>query len=383
MLKLCKECDHGGRKMKLRYIGLVIIAVTSLGLSGCTPGKNQATKEQLVEGTSTEPALYTLEEQREVLQKYPEFYSFTELSEKRGHEWGTYVVPGLVRTETMVLDNQGHPAASHEMDPQGVTTTEDYLLISAYSRDKKHNSVIYVLDKHSHAYIKTIVLQGRPHVGGITYDSKAKNIWVCSFSSENQAQIVSIPLKTIEEYQFTDAYQPIEYEQEVNLKDIKKASFISYHDNAMYVGYFSKKHEGIIEKFLMDEQGQLIEGANERQVLTVTTAEESPDEIEKVTRGIQGMTFYKDYLLLSQSYGPESSKILVFRDTGNDQVFLDKEVLMTIEAPPYLEQILVEGDHLYTLFESGTKKYRDNPTIVRVDRVLKLNLDKMDVFHEE
>lgn len=40
------------------------------------------------------------------------------------------------------------------MTPQGLTLTENYLLISAYCHDHQHHSVIYVLDRITGVKIK-------------------------------------------------------------------------------------------------------------------------------------------------------------------------------------------------------------------------------------
>lgn len=357
--------------------GFLVMLFIAAFLSGCQTQNRTSVKEVLDRGTNIEPTLYTLEEQRDVLKKYSEFYSYTYLEKEVEKEWGTYVVPGLISTETLALDKIGKGSISKTMDPQGVTVTEKYVLISAYSHDKKHNSVIYVLDKFSHKYIKTVVLRGKPHVGGITYDTKAQNIWVCSITPEGKAEIVSISLEDLENYQLSPDYEPVSYNQAITLKEIKRASYITYAENALFVGYFSDKHEGIIEKFLMDETGKFIEEVNHRSVLTTQKATATPDDINKVTHGIQGITFYKEYMLLSQSYGPKSSKIFIYEDIGGEEILLDKDALKVIEVPAYLEQITADQGQLYSIFESGTKRYRDEEGITKVDRVLKLDLERL------
>ena len=47
-----------------------------------------------------------------------------------------------------------------------------------------------------------------------------------------------------------------------------------------------------------------------------------------------------------------------------------------------IEQIVVDGDDLYVLFASGAYAYRGYAGNV-VDRVLKLNLPKMESYEEE
>ena len=64
------------------------------------------------------------------------------------------------------------------MTPQGITIAGKYILLTAYDGEHEHASVVYVLDKKTGKYLKTIQVAGRPHLGGIAYDPVAKNIWV-------------------------------------------------------------------------------------------------------------------------------------------------------------------------------------------------------------
>ncbi|WP_432228224.1 hypothetical protein ACQ3MN_07885 [Enterococcus faecalis] len=120
------------------------------------------------------PALYSLDEQKKELEKMLLFYELAFSNDKK--DSGMYVVPGLIKTETLKENRVGELETSDGMDPQGVTVTEHYVLISAYSHKNGYNSVIYVLDKQTHLYIKTVVSDGSPHVGGIVNDTANKNI---------------------------------------------------------------------------------------------------------------------------------------------------------------------------------------------------------------
>ena len=72
------------------------------------------------------------------------------------------------------------PAMCTTMTPQGLAVTEDYVFVSAYCHAKKHNSVIYMINKESHRFIKEIILPGQPHVGGLAYDSEHQILWYSS-----------------------------------------------------------------------------------------------------------------------------------------------------------------------------------------------------------
>lgn len=306
---------------------------------------------------------------------YPDFFNFTQLDDDKDISKYTYPVPGLIQTKTIGMKHN-KTGLSHEMDPQGVTIAEDYLLISAYSHGHEYHSVIYVLDKHTHEYIKTVVLDGDPHVGGITYDTKAKNIWICSETPVGSAQISSIPLAELEAYHFNKQKKPIVYDQQINLKGIKKASYITFHNDSIYVGYFSDNHEATLETYNMTENGKFIKEMKERKILTQHEDTATPDSKKIVAHGIQGITFYKDYILLSQSYGDHPSKIFVY-DNKKDHNLKQKEALKSIEAPPYMEQITAVDDQLYVIFESGTTRFRDELNIDPINYVILMDLKKI------
>ncbi|MGX4685605.1 YncE family protein [Vagococcus sp. JNUCC 83] len=346
----------------MKKISLVLLILSLLLISGCQQ------KSRVV-------AHYNLPKQEKVLKKqYATFYNFTFFSDIS--EGDVYPIPGLQETIVPTLDNPGKKSISKSMDPQGVTIAGDYLLISSYSHDKKHHSVIYVLNKKTHDYVKTIILKGNPHVGGITYDPVAKNIWVCSSTDNDQAELVAFSMDKLKAYDMKENYIPIVYDQEITLDGIKKSSYVTYHDDALYVGYFSVDHKAILEKYQFNEDGVFDTTLHGKKELVDDDKTLSPEEKMHVGTQIQGITFYKNYMLLSRSYGDKNSKILVY-ELGDDNVFLEKDAVKVIEAPPYLEQISVSGDKLYTIFESGTQRFRNKKGLTVINYVVPLDLDKL------
>lgn len=357
--------SKGGTPMKW-YVKLALASVFILGLAGCSNREADNGKSQ----TNVKPTLYSLDEQKEELEKMPMFYDLAFSNDKK--DSGTYVVPGLIKTETLKANRAGKPEISDGLDPQGVTVTEDYVLISAYSHEKEYNSVIYVLDKKTHSYIKTVVLDGSPHVGGIIYDPANQNIWVCNDKKNaSTARISSISLSDLKKYRFSKGYEPIEYSQTIDLTDLNKASFIGYKDHALYIGDFSDKRQGKLNRYTLNKQGT-VKQTSDRKI----AVEDEPDQTDNINKKIQGVTFYKTNILFSQSYGPEKSKILIYNDE-KDSLSLKEDLVKEIETPPYLEQIYSKGNSLYTIFESGTKRFRKNNKIIKVDRVLQLDEQKL------
>lgn len=259
------------------------------------------------------------------------------------------------------------------MDPHGVTATEDYLLISWYSYDPQYNSVIFVLDKHTHHYNKTVFLDGNPHIGGIVYDSVNQNIWIANdVHGGKHARVSVIALSTLERYQLHEEKKSITYMQTIELTELSRASFIGYKENDLFVGDFSQRHEGRLNKYGIDQKGKI----NATSIRKIRLLDDTPEPIP-IPQKIQRVTFYKDTILLSQSFGKQHSKILIYKDTKDDY-FLKKDVMKEIEVPSYMAQIYASGSSLYVLFESAAQRFRNEFDVEKVDRVLRLDLSMID-----
>lgn len=349
-----------------KFIPLVLCgAVILLGIGFYF---NQRSKNQ----TNTQPARYSFSEQKKTLEaNYPEFSKTLKLENQSDMP----AIPGLITTKTLKNNSNQAIGISHQMDPQGVVRVEDYLLISAYSHDHAYQSVLYVLDAKSRNYLKTIVLNGIPHVGGIAYDTQHKNIWLCSVSDEKKGQVAAIHLKTLEKYDFEKQVEPIKYDQIVDLGDIDEASFLTYHKKALYIGFFDKNHDGLLTRYDIDAKGLFDKDYGSTIKISSSENLSMPEKTYPIDSKIQGITFYGDKVLLSHSYGPKNSRLLVFNHGQN--INLDTEAIYTLETPPYLEQIYAYNDTLYMVFESATSLYRKNDKITHVDHVLQLDLKKL------
>lgn len=335
--------------------------------------------ETMTDKTNTD-AVYTEQELQEALSKYPELEN---LGFDGDYEKNSYVIPGLKSTRTFKSNKAKEISVCTSMTPQGVCVVEDYLLISAYCHTKEHNSVIYVIDKESHEFVKEIVLNGKPHVGGLAYDTEHKNIWVACYK-KGTAYVNSFKLDALKQYSLDENMKPLDFEQEYPIYSILRASFLYYEEGGLYVGYFStaKKNEiRSIQKFLIEEDGtlQLLEnpafgtddksGKDEMAVM--------PADIATIDADCQGMAFSDELILISQSRGVLKSKLQMFvNQVGADESVMKLEndrSLLTCTLPPQLEQLYVNDGELYLLFESGAYAYRSWPT-TSVDRVLKMDI---------
>lgn len=362
-------------KKKVAIIALVSFVFLSVTLGGTYlffKAKETVNPATTATETNTNPTLYTLEQQKKQLTRFDEVYTAAFTNKENITQYGTYVIPGLLATKTLALDTEEF-AMSTTMTPQGVTVSENYLFISAYSHVEQYNSVIYVLDRTTHNYIKTVVLDGKPHAGGIAYDSQNQNILVSS-KKDNIAEVVSISLGAIEAYDLEQTKAPIAYTQRFQLPNIKDASFITYHNRYLYVGLFTNDGKSMLEKYQIDNNGNILEGVQRSVTFAETRAEVQLDQTYQIMGEIQGVTFYDNKILLSRSNGAFSdSELLVFTDVGQDHIFLKDDAEKIIKFPERLEQIYSDDNALYTIFESASYAYRFL-AFTRVDRVLQLDI---------
>ncbi len=152
------------------------------------------------------------------------FYSLTE------YTWDVlakYTIPGLAPTTETDLANQY--IQCNNLCPQGFCYADDYLLTTAYCADDIHNSCIFIYDKNSGAYLRTIVLSVKTHVGGITYDGK--NVWVCHASSKQLQKITYTNLK-----KYAQGTKGMVNIDEVTLRDITGyPSAVTYNAKDGYI----------------------------------------------------------------------------------------------------------------------------------------------------
>ena len=106
-----------------------------------------------------------------------------------------------------------------------------------------------------------------------------------------------------------------------------------------------------------------------------------PLDYSTISEQVQGIAFYNDKLLISHSFGILPSR-LVFYEQSDKRLYVNENSARTYRFPERLEQIVVEGDSLYVMFESCAYAYRASSVNI-VDRVLKLNLSKMETYDEE
>lgn len=332
----------------------------------CDPGL--AMEATASTGTNVNPAIYdSLNGQKVALTRYPILYEacFDMFSDEKDE--GTYVIPGLIRTETINVHKEVEECT--KMVPQGITIADDYVMISAYCYEHKHNSVVYILNKHSHLFIKTVVLNTRAHVGGLAYDPICRNLWVATKNFEkDHGSISSLRLAAIDQYNFYKTKKPIAFDYVQNIPELKNTTFATYYGGEIYCGTLDRaKKELSIYIYRIDPWSGKI---NPRLTHSIRVAGS-----DYMGDYCQGMAINNDYIVLSASNGPNQQSSLAFFKK-NENYFLNGKPNKMVNLPPRLEQVSFDGKgNLVLLFESAAAPYKKKESL-DIDRVLKGNVEK-------
>lgn len=182
--------------------------------------------------------------------KYPEASrlcpGFTNYKKLTDFQWTVvdkYQMPGLAPTADD--DWTKDYIQCNNLCPQGVCMAGDYMLTTAYCMDDIHNSCIFVYNNKTGEFLKTLVLKDqKSHVGGITYDEKAKNIWICHSKKDKATGMYSLEKITYSDLvKYAAGKKEYTTSKSVELHKIPtKPSTISYNkkDGYVWVAQFSK-----------------------------------------------------------------------------------------------------------------------------------------------
>lgn len=328
--------------------------------------------------TNTSPAMHTVMEIRRILTSYDEFFTdemVEHLSAERS--FGTYVIPGLKATKTVDIQ-KGSSDICTSMTPQGMDVTEDYIFVSAYCHTKRHNSVLYVIDKNTGQFIKEIIMPNRTHAGGIVYDNLNHVLWI-SDSMNGHAAVSLYTMEALENYQYNKTKKPLPFLETHILEGLTRNSFMAFRGGGLYAGYFALTGDSIINRYSVNFELNEInqdeyEDMNEERVLFSKVAIDH--EWADILSQVQGLEVFGNYLFLSQSYGYADSKLRIYERAvveTEKYSLKKKEEIKSFSLPNRMEQICIQGGKLYMLFESGAYAYRGIP-VNCVDRIVSVDL---------
>ncbi len=302
-------------------------------------------------------------------------YKSLKLLSSQGH----FAVPGMQSTN-ISTSLKGKEGFCDAMTPQGICTTEDYILITAYCRAEEylkdlrnfsfvpqnglkflkdgilghhenHNSVIYVVDKKTREYLTTLELSDVNHVGGVTYDGKY--VWIAKSSKYELSAISIDDIKKAVDKKLDTV--KVNYYDSVACD--RMASFVTYYDNRLWVGFCNgaEKGNGVLDGFEIskDKNGRLS---------LISSKELS---IPETANGAAFAKINGEVCLcvnLSDGRGSAvkntDSKMCLYQvDVNKNSDISGYKSYGKYVLPPLVEEICVDGSEIYFLFESGASAY--------------------------
>ncbi len=337
----------------IRMGGMIVFALSVVSSVGVSKVNAKTVKEDTtLVYTSTESVLdKSYEELIASLDKdtFEEYLSTLDMG-------NSYVIPGIDKT------NIRNEEVCSGMIPQGLCVTEEYLIISAYDKSYKvtnasaqitttqQKSVLYVMDVESKQYLTTITLDTECHVGALAYNEDDQLIYVAD-SANGVVQRLSLD-KIVECVETgNDTKEDImKFDQGAIDTQGFVPSFLAYYDEHLYVGQFAR--------YRWDEKDD-----NEMAVFQRdgTLLKQDTITIPYYAQGVAFSTWKnKTYMLISASYGRNNpAKLHVYlMDNAKDGSLFTKTKIGKITCPNMSEDIDIQGDSIYTCYESASNFYR-------------------------
>ena len=269
----------------------------------------------------------------------------------------TYPTPGLI--ETRYVGKDGKIKTSAEYVPQGLCSTGEYWLSTAYDGGREGNSVIYAVDSGTKKLVSTLTLPNRYHVGGIAFDGK--RIWITGATSDKYKGdpfVQYIDYDTFKEMLKDEVHAVTEKEISDKVFMNNKPSFLECDDGKLWVGtYIGSKDskEAYLNGYTIidDEKGVRL---NTLMYSVLTGVDSSA----------QGCDIEGDYLYVSSSYmgysaSVKSSYITKYNiapvKEGAADLNISNRAVSKVEVPKMNEEILVEDGKVFINFESGANEW--------------------------
>lgn len=270
----------------------------------------------------------------------------------------------------MLVEEIGKVPIEDDFIPQGLTVVDEYYLASYYNYDKSDNSCIYVLDKDGNT-LNICDIGNKAHVGGIAYDSERSLIWVTGSSGcINAYHKEDILENSIAIPCYSNLYVGNNLRDYINPL-ASSASFLTIYGNELFVGNFSLSKQGVIKRY-----GIYVDSDSDELALELVGMFEIPDKV-------QGVAFYKfdnkEYIIFSRSFGAGTPSVLqIFEYNSDFSKYDDKLNYVAIEVPSMIEQITIDNNYLYAIYESAAKPYvqkcsdaKNNIDKIYVDEAIK------------
>ena len=244
--------------------------------------------------------------------------------------------------------------------PQGITTIDGQIFITAYKSGE--NSRIYIYDESTSEYKGKLILNNKAHVGGITYDEENGIIFVTGtkgsvntysydrikkvIESESISEIngdFTIDFRGFTDEETDECYFSINSNININVNENmnSKAATVYYYDGKIFIGSFEGIDLGVWTSY---------ELSYDKENNTISIKNPFTGFLPSATQGMALAEYNNSkYLITAQSVGMSKSTITVFKksDTGYEvgRIYLDDIGIEGIDVN--------EEGEIIAVFENG------------------------------
>lgn len=221
------------------------------------------------------------------------------------------------------------PGHDTSWTPQGLTSwpERNALIISYYDSTGAQKSRLAVVDRTTGARLKLVQLNTKGHVGGLAM--ARGHLWIA-----NNGKIVRYKKSALAKVRELGVLRAN------GSRSVPASSYLTSAGSSLWVGKFT---EGASTPGVAYRYDVSVSGAVSRVKQSITTPSQ-----------VQGMAFSGGKIIWSRSYGRDNRSRIDVAPTGNPT-----QPSRIITAPNMSEGIVVVGDRLHVLYESGSSTYAD------------------------
>ena len=305
-----------------------------------------------VSSTSTTAKQYSTKEKFKKSKTYKKFTVLKNASYTR-----TFAMPGAKNTNVAGF-------ASTKMVPQAACQAGGYILVSAYDKTGEDESVIYVINKSSKAYITTIVMPNKTKLNAMAYDGK--NIWVTQKKKVSYFpyDIITQAVGSGNQFYELTAFAG-------TLPILTTGSYMTYYNNTLWVGAYNASATTNAYGYTISKTAS---GKIElKQTLYMTM----PNRTRAISFDANGYLYVTRSAKTNSSVSGYISQVRTFLPsitTPSKKGGIKKNaVLKKTKLPPMAMGSTVYGNYLYHVFASC----QYSKCTYKVDRVVAVKLTKL------
>lgn len=266
-------------------------------------------------------------------------------------------VPGLAYTRFT-------DSSSAQMVPQGICLAGEYMLITAYDKARRSNSVIYVMSGETDGnqrLLTVLELPERNHAGGIAFDGK--HIWVARSTS---GYVSAISYETLKKAASCGQQSFRLKAYDLNIYVGVTASFVTYYKGYLWVGTYRTYFDGpgsfaayrISDITAKEKFGPEESFDSERNRVSQSL---HPKVILEMPSYVQGAQFLERgkcvYLVLAASSGRYADSVIYVYQQDKQGQDMSLKLRNKYCFPPMVETLCSDGQTTYFLFESAATCY--------------------------